>query len=454
MDMERVIDLKDKKALVVGLGRTGFATARFLVDKGAQVTVTDSREGAFIDGLDSLAEMGVAVECGSHNMESFLASDLIVVSPGVPYGLRHLREAREGGVATMSEIELASSFIDIPIVAVTGTNGKTTTTTLLGEIFAEEGKDVFVGGNIGTPLVEYLLSGRRGSAVILEVSSFQLEGIERFRPQVALLLNITEDHLDRHYTMDDYCDVKFRLFENQRESDVAIVNGDDPLIMSRMGDGKVSSRALTFSLTGRAGADIILSGDDIIYGGEEGEERYPTGSFKLKGRHNLENIMAAIVAARQSGISRESIVKAVESFNGLPHRMEAVREVGGVCYYNDSKGTNMGALLKSLEGVEGPVILIAGGKDKGGEYSVLKGAAAGKIKLLILIGEAKEKMRAAVGGAVEIVMADSLEEAVEIASSRCAPGDTVLLSPACSSFDMFNNFEERGEQFKRLVHNL
>ncbi|MFQ5329509.1 MAG: glutamate ligase domain-containing protein, partial [Thermodesulfobacteriota bacterium] len=170
--------------------------------------------------------------------------------------------------------------------------------------------------------------------------------------------------------------------------------------------------------------------------------------------HNLENIMAAIVAARQSGISRESIVKAVESFNGLPHRMEAVREVGGVCYYNDSKGTNMGALLKSLEGVEGPVILIAGGKDKGGEYSVLKGAAAGKIKLLILIGEAKEKMRAAVGGAVEIVMADSLEEAVEIASSRCAPGDTVLLSPACSSFDMFNNFEERGEQFKRLVHNL
>ncbi|MFQ5329718.1 MAG: Mur ligase family protein, partial [Thermodesulfobacteriota bacterium] len=183
--MERVIDLKDKKALVVGLGRTGFATARFLVDKGAQVTVTDSREGAFIDGLDSLAEMGVAVECGSHNMESFLASDLIVVSPGVPFGLRHLREAREGGVATMSEIELASSFIDIPIVAVTGTNGKTTTTTLLGEIFAEEGKDVFVGGNIGTPLVEYLLSGRRGSAVILEVSSFQLEGIERFRPQVA-----------------------------------------------------------------------------------------------------------------------------------------------------------------------------------------------------------------------------------------------------------------------------
>jgi len=452
--MKDMIDLKDKKALVVGLGRTGFATARFLVERGAEVTVTDGREGAAIEGIDVLEEMGVSVECGAHKVGTFIASDLIVVSPGVPYGLKQLCEARVRGVETMSEIELAASFIDIPIVSVTGTNGKTTTTTLLGEIFTEAGRAVFVGGNIGRPLVEYLLSEMRADTIILEVSSFQLEGIKKFRPKVAILLNVTEDHLDRHGNIDEYCGVKFRIFENQRESDVAVVNGDDPLIMSRIGADGLSSRVLSFSLTGRAGADIFLSGDEIIYGGEEGEERYPTGRFNLKGRHNLENIMAAIMAARQSGVSREGIVKAVECFNGLPHRMEAVREIGGVCYYNDSKGTNVGALLKSLEGVDGPVILIAGGKDKGGDYSPLKGAAAGKIKLLILIGEAQGKIRNAVGSAAEIVLAGCLEEAVEIAASRCAPGDTVLLSPACSSFDMFNNFEERGEQFKRLVHNL
>ncbi len=452
--MERVIDLKDKKALVVGLGKTGFATARFLVAMGARVTVTDRREGAAIEGIDSLEEMGVIVECGGHHMETFLGSDLIVVSPGVPYGLRHLREARDGGVETMSEIELASSFIDIPIVAVTGTNGKTTTTTLLGEIFSEEGREIFVGGNIGTPLVEYLLSGRRAEAIILEVSSFQLEGIKRFRPRVAILLNITEDHLDRYGSIDEYCEAKFRIFENQKGDDLAIVNGDDPLILSRIETVKVPPRVVPFSLAGSSGSGIFFRDGEIIYAGAEGEERYPTGRFKLKGRHNLENIMAAIVAARQSGISRETIVETVERFNGLPHRMEAVRKIGGVWYYNDSKGTNVGALLKSLEGVEGPVILIAGGKDKGGDYSLLKDAAAEKVKLLILLGEAKAKIRGAIGAAAETVPAGSLEEAVRIASSRCAPGDTVLLSPACSSFDMFKNFEDRGEQFKRLVHQL
>ncbi len=454
MDMGRVINLKDKKVLIVGLGKTGFATARFLVKMGARVTVTDRREGAVIEGIDSLEEMGVTVECGGHHMESFLGSDLIVVSPGVPYELRHLREARDGGVETMSEIELASSFIDIPIVAVTGTNGKTTTTTLLGEIFAAAGRDVFVGGNIGTPLVEYLLSGRRGSAIILEVSSFQLEGIMRFRPQVAILLNVTEDHLDRYASIDEYCEAKFRIFENQKESDLAIVNGDDPMIMSRIGAVKKPPTVVPFSLTRSSRSGIFFREGEIIYAGEEGEERYPTGKFKLKGRHNLENIMAAIGAARHLGISRETILKTVERFDGLPHRMEAVRRIGGVWYYNDSKGTNVGALLKSLEGVEGPVILIAGGKDKGGNYSLLKDAAAEKVKLLILLGEAKTKIRGAIGTVAETVLAGSLEEAVRIASARCTPGDTVLLSPACSSFDMFKSFEDRGEQFKRLVHQL
>ncbi|MCP3677586.1 MAG: UDP-N-acetylmuramoyl-L-alanine--D-glutamate ligase [Deltaproteobacteria bacterium] len=448
------MNLKDKKVLIVGLGKTGFATARFLVKMGARVTVTDRREGAVIEGIDSLEEMGVTVECGGHHMETFLGSDLIVVSPGVPYELRHLREARDGGVETMSEIELASSFIDIPIVAVTGTNGKTTTTTLLGEIFAAAGRDVFVGGNIGTPLVEYLLSGRRGSAIILEVSSFQLEGIKRFRPRVAILLNVTEDHLDRYASIDEYCEAKFRIFENQKESDLAIVNGDDPMIMSRIGAVKKPPTVVPFSLTRSSRSGIFFREGEIIYAGEEGEERYPTGKFKLKGRHNLENIMAAIGAARHLGISRETILKTVERFDGLPHRMEAVRRIGGVWYYNDSKGTNVGALLKSLEGVEGPVILIAGGKDKGGNYSLLKDAAAEKVKLLILLGEAKTKIRGAIGTVAETVLAGSLEEAVRIASARCTPGDTVLLSPACSSFDMFKSFEDRGEQFKRLVHQL
>ncbi|MFQ5586886.1 MAG: UDP-N-acetylmuramoyl-L-alanine--D-glutamate ligase [Thermodesulfobacteriota bacterium] len=448
------MNLKDKKVLVVGLGKTGFATARFLVEKGAHVTVTDSKDGETILGVDSLREIGVTIECGGHNADTFLSSDLIVVSPGVPYGLSLLREAREAGIETMSEIELAGRFIDVPIVAVTGTNGKTTTATLLGEVFNAAGREVFVGGNIGVPLIEYLLSGRRAETIVVEVSSFQLEGIGGFRPRVALLLNVTDDHLDRYPSIEEYCTAKFRIFENQKSDDVAVVNGDDPMIMSRMAEITERTRVVPFSLTGSSTEGLFYRDGEIVYAGEEGEERYPTEGFKLKGRHNLENVMAAIGAARQCGISREVIIETVERFGGLPHRMEAVRNIGGVTYYNDSKGTNVGALLKSLEGLEGPVILIAGGRDKGGDYSLLENTVREKLKLLILLGEAKEKIGSALGGVIETVGADSLEEAVRLASSRCAAGDTVLLSPGCSSFDMFKNFEERGEQFKRLVHRL
>ena len=449
-----IIDMKNKKVLVVGLGRTGFMTARFLVERGARVTVTDKRAGADIEGLASLEEKGVSIECGGHRSGTFLGADLIVVSPGVPYGLPLLAEARQGGVETMSEIELASRFIDCPIVAVTGTNGKTTTTTLIGELFAAAGREVFVGGNIGVPLVEYLFTDQRAETIILEVSSFQLEGIGTFRPHVAILLNITDDHLDRYASMEEYRKAKFRVFENQQRSDLAIVNGEDELIASGIEAVKSRTRTISFSRTGQGGDEIFLRGNDIVYAGDQGEELYPTDRLKLRGSHNLENIMAAIGAARYCGIPQKVVVQTVESFDGLPHRMEAVREIGGVQYYNDSKGTNVGALMKSLEGLEGPVILIAGGRDKGGDYAPLRDAAPEKLKLLILLGEAREKIRSAVGPAAETVPADSLEEAVRIASARCAPGDTVLLSPACSSFDMFSGFEERGERFKKLVNQL
>jgi len=329
----------------------------------------------------------------------------------------------------------------------------------------------FVGGNIGLPLIEYVLSEQPAEYLIVEVSSFQLEGVRNFRPHVAILLNITEDHLDRYTSFQEYSAAKFRLFENMNKGDYAIVNIDDPVIKSRLkaegvkgsrGQGSLEPsnprspepRLLPFSSSSVLKQGVYYKDGSIVYSVEGKREIYQTGNFKLKGVHNIENIMAAIAAAEACGIPKDIILKTIEGFKGLPHRMELIREINGASYYNDSKGTNIGALQKSLEGLSSPVILIAGGKDKGGDYTALNDLIKSKIKLLILLGEAKDKIRDAFKGFTDIVMVESLKQAVRTAYNRAENGDVVLLSPACSSFDMFKDYKERGEIFRKEVMRL
>jgi len=448
------IALRGKKVLVVGLAKTGISTARFLKHQGASVTATDILPASRIKGIDALHNTDVEIETGRHSLKHFLNADLIVVSPGISPDIEPLREARGKGIEIISEIELAFNFIEEPILAIAGTNGKTTTTTLIGKVLGDAGKRVFVGGNIGLPLIEYVMADKKADYLVAEVSSFQLEGIRRFRPHIAILLNITEDHLDRYASFDEYIVAKLRLFENMDKGDFAIINIDDPTIKSRISNLESQISILPFSSSTALKQGIYYKNGRIIYAVEGVEECYATGNFKLKGIHNMENIMAAIVAARICGVSKDKILKSIEEFNGLPHRMEFVKEINGVAYYNDSKGTNIGALQKSLVGMNSPVILIAGGKDKGGDYRVLKDLIRKKVKLLILLGEAKDKMKDALGDCTETRLVESLSEAVTVAAKRAAAGDVVLLSPACSSFDMFKNYEERGELFRREVMGL
>lgn len=443
-----------KKVLVVGLAKTGISTAKFLDEQGAIVTATDVSPASQIKGIDELKKIGIEVETSGHSLKHFLNADLIVLSPGVSPGIEPLQEARKKGIEIISEIELAYNFIKEPIVAIAGTNGKTTTTTLIGKILEAGSKKVFVGGNIGLPLIEYAAAGETADYLVVEVSSFQLEGIRKFRPHIAVLLNITEDHLDRYASFDEYAAAKFRLFENMKQGDVAVVNNDDAVINSKLKTQKSKFKVIPFSSSVRLKQGIYYSNGNIVYSFEGAEESYPTANFKLKGIHNIENIMASIAAAKACGIPRDLILKTIEGFKGLPHRMELVRERSGVAYYNDSKGTNIGALQKSLEGFNSPVILIAGGKDKGGDYRVLNDLIKKKVKSLILLGEAKNKIKNAFNGLTEIVMVDSLQDAVGKASAKAVKGDVVLLSPACSSFDMFKDYKERGELFRRLVEAL
>ena len=449
------IVLKGRKALVVGLAKTGISTAKFLMAQGAVVTTTDMLPASKIKGIDDLQGTGINVETGGHSVKNFLNADLIVLSPGVPPQIEPLKEARRKGIEIISEIELAYNFIKEPIVAIAGTNGKTTTTTLIGKIFEDAGKAAFVGGNIGLPLIEYVLSEQPAEYLIVEVSSFQLEGVRNFRPHVAILLNITEDHLDRYASFQEYAAAKFRLFENMNKGDYAIVNIDDPVIKSHVPNLKSQLiNVIPFSSSKALKQGIYYQDGSIVYSVGGNEETYPTRDFKLKGIHNIENIMAAIAAVKACAIPMGVILKTIEGFKGLPHRMELIRELNGVSYYNDSKGTNIGALQKSLEGLSSPVILIAGGKDKGGDYTALNDLIKSKIKLLILLGEAKDKIRDAFKGFTDIVMVESLKQAVRTAYNRAENGDVVLLSPACSSFDMFKDYKERGEIFRKEVMRL
>ena len=446
------MELINKKTLVVGLAKTGVACARFLASKGAQVTVTDMRSESVLAGqLAELAAFDISRELERHDEATFLNSDLIVVSPGVPMDLPQLVAAKLAGREIISEIELAWRFIDAPLAAITGTNGKTTTTTILGTIFKHNGYHTFVGGNIGNPLIELAESHQIYDQIVAEISSFQLEWITAFRPAVAALLNLSEDHLDRYPNYQAYIDAKLRIFENQTEDDFAVVNRDDALVWQHAKNLKAT--LFPFSRKIELDEGIFCKDGVITYRHNGHEECFPTAAIRLQGVHNLENIMAAVACALLLGCRPDETFETILCFEALHHRMEFVREVSGVRYYEDSKATNVGSVEKALESFT-DITLIAGGKDKGGAYAPLVPLVSERVRHLILIGEAAERMEQELGMLTDTRRAATLEDAVCIAAEITAAGGTVLMSPACSSFDMFRDYEERAQRFISAVKAL
>jgi UDP-N-acetylmuramoylalanine--D-glutamate ligase len=446
------MDLKDKKVLVVGLARTGEAVARFLVAQGARVVITDMKSPADLGpAVARLAGLPVGFELGYHDSASFRDADYIVVSPGVPMDISPLEKARANGKPVIAEIELASRYLDAPILGITGTNGKTTTTTLAGEILKGCGYATFVGGNIGRPLIDALNSEAPVERVVVELSSFQLEGIALFRPKVAVLLNISEDHLDRYATYEEYIAAKGRIFMNMGPKEYAVLNIDDERV-ARVAAG-LTCRVVPMSQQRELDEGIFSRPGEIVFRWNGRVQSFDTTGYQLKGVHNTENIMAALASTLLMGAEPDCAQAAVMAFRGLPHRMELVRTIAGVGWYEDSKATNVGSVEKALASFN-DITLIAGGKDKGGSYAPLADLVRQRVRHLILIGEAKERMTAELGALTDTRQAQTLAEAVTLAADLTAAGGTVLFSPACSSFDMFRDYEDRAEQFKSLVREL
>lgn len=441
-------DFNGKRVTVVGLARSGIAAARVLRDLGAMVTVTDKKPIAQLrDQLKALGSGFVKVAAGGHPDRIFIEADLIVLSPGVPK-LPQILEAKRHGVKVIGELELAWMLSDSPFIGISGTNGKSTVTTLVGMMLKKAGKEVLVAGNIGNALTEKPDLLRKQDWIVAELSSFQLEDIATFRPAIATILNVTQDHLDRYHDISEYAEAKANIFRNQTGQDILVLNFDDPIVKSMA--SRAVSQVIPFSRLEKTGG-VDVENEQILF---RGEPVCPVEDIKIKGVHNLENAMAAIGMAMAAGADKKSVQSVLKQFPGLEHRLEFVRNKNGVTYINDSKGTNVGAVVKSVEGFTNPVILIAGGLDKGSDFSPLFNLFRQKVKLLILIGKAADKMNQALGGSTEIIFAKSLEEAVQRAAIRAIPGDVVLLSPACASFDMFKDFEDRGRQFKMAVKSL
>lgn len=448
------MNLKDKKVLVVGLGKTGFSSAMFLKRRGAKIIVNDIRDISFFEREKEIFDKeGIDYFFGRHDKDIFLEQDLIIVSPGVSIKQEPFISAMEKGIELIGELELASRFISTPIIAITGTNGKTTTTTLLGEILKHAGIKVFVGGNIGIPLIDYAEDDSM-DLVVLEVSSFQLETIDHFHPYGGVVLNITPDHLDRYSSMEEYAETKMRLFERQETFDFAVLNSDDPWIM-KYKPGILSDIYL-FSTEKEVDKGAFYRDKKIYIRHPSLKEEYEISeeSIRLKGLHNMENVMSAVISALEVGVKIETIEEVLRRFEGLHHRVEFVDEINGVSFYNDSKGTNVGAVDKALASFDKPIILILGGKDKGGGYKFLEKQIKRIVKHVVALGEAKEKIYEDLHEIVPVEKVDSFESAVYKAYEKAEKGDIVLLSPACSSFDMFNSYTERGEKFVEIVKKI
>lgn len=464
--------IKGKKVTVVGLARSGVAVANFLASLGVKVFATDSKGPDAITSSIGKLDKSIELSLGGHPERIFLEPDFIVVSPGVPMDIRPLAIARERGIPVISELEFACLLTDLPFIAITGTNGKSTTTTLTDIMLRNSGFKTILGGNIGKALTEeiyklqFTVAGSQSTVdwIVAEISSFQLEGIDTFRPKIAVMLNITPDHMDRYRDMKEYISAKARIFENQGEGDFLILNADDPEIIKLYGSRFTvhdSRQPKVFYFSREREVEGIYLKNGTVYCNltDFGKRTFNSeligaDKIRIKGIHNLENAMASSAAAFLSGCNIEAIRKALREFGGLEHRLEFVDEIKGVRFVNDSKGTNVGAVIKSLESFKSPVILIAGGLDKASDFRILRYPAKEKVKSMILIGEAKNKIANALDGLTDISYAPTMEEAVRMAAEKGVPGDTVLLSPACASFDMFKDFEDRGRKFKEAVRSL
>jgi UDP-N-acetylmuramoylalanine--D-glutamate ligase len=447
------MELKDKRVLVVGLGKSGVASALFLKAQGARVTVSDAKSPEDLsDQIPVLLDQGITVETGGHGERTFREQDLIVVSPGVPVDAPLLVQARALGESVIGEIELAAQFLPGTIVAITGSNGKTTTTTLAGEILTASGFSALVGGNIGTPAISFADRATRDTVIVLEVSSFQLETIDKFRPRVAVVLNVTPDHLDRHRTVDAYVDAKARIFENQRGDDFAVLNADDSTCVAMA--ARTRAQVFWFSRQKEVERGAWVRDGNILFR-EKAQQReiMQVSEIPLKGAHNVENVLAAVCAGSLMGCAPEKIRKAVTSFRAVEHRLEYVATIRGVDYYNDSKATNVDATIKAIESFSANVHVILGGKDKGSDYSVLNDLLRQRVKRVYTIGAAAGKIESQIKG-VEVVHAETLENALRKANAAAEAGDVVLLAPACSSFDQFKSYEHRGQVFKEIVRGL
>ena len=448
------MELRGKRVLVVGLGKSGVASALFLKLRGARVTVSDTKtEDELRAEIPILLDHGITVETGEHGERTFHGQDLIVVSPGVSVDALPIVQARTSGEPIIGEIELAAQFLPGRIVAITGSNGKTTTTTLTGEILTAGGLPTLVGGNIGTPAISLVERAKPDHIIVLEVSSFQLETIQTFRPKMAVILNITPDHLDRHRTFAAYAGAKGRIFENQQADDFAVLNADDPNCVA-LAEG-IRAHICWFSRKKEVQQGASVQDGRIGFRDAGGKrEIMLVSEIPLKGAHNLENVLAAICAGALMGVKPEHIRRAVQQFKAVEHRLEYVATIRGVDYYNDSKATNVDATIKALESFPANIHLILGGKDKGSDYTVLNDLLRERVKRVYTIGAAAEKIESHIKGAAEIVPAETLDDAVRRAAAVAQAGDVVLLAPACASFDQFDNYEHRGRVFKEVVHTL
>ena len=450
------MELKNKRVLVVGLGKSGKSAALFLRDCGARVTVSDVRSAEALAGeIPALLDAGIMVETGGHGLLTFRRQDLIVVSPGVPCDTPELKQVRAFGLPIIGELELASRFLQGQIVAITGSNGKTTTTALLGKIFADAGGPTLVGGNIGTPVIDLIAQSTPQTTSVLEVSSFQLETVEQFRPHIAVVLNITQDHLDRHGTFENYAAMKARITAQQTAEDFFVLNAEDK--PTQMLAAKTKAQVFWFSGRRAIKQGAFVHGESIVFLPREGakpEPVMPLAEIPLKGAHNVENVLAAVCAARLGGVSAESIRASVAGFKAVEHRLEFVATLRGVSFFNDSKATNVDATKKALEAFPGGVHLILGGKDKNSDYTELADLLRARVKTVYTIGSAAEKIERHLAGVVKIVSAGTLDSAVRQAAQLAVAGDVVLLAPACASFDHFTGYEQRGRVFKDLVKQL
>ena len=447
------IELRKVRVLVVGLARTGVATALFCAKHNATVTATDMRsEGQLGDAPAKLREAGVKLELGGHQEKTYLAQDLIIPSPGVPADDPYLALALSKKITVWSEIELAYRFLEGEMIGITGSNGKTTTTTLVHHILQRAGRKTLLAGNVGTALISVVDQMNTSTWSVVELSSFQLELTDKFRPDIAVFLNLTPDHLDRHKTMEAYTAAKARIFTKQTELDAAVLNADDAPTVAL---APKKPQVFWFSRKSPVNQGACVKGEDIVVV-HHGKEEFvmKVADVPIAGGHNVENVLAAVTATRLAEVDAGTIGAAVQSFAGVEHRLELVAEIGGVRYYNDSKATNVDATLKALEAFPGGILIILGGKDKGSDYTVLQKPLREKAKLALLIGAAADKIDREIARSVAIERAETLERAVEIASHAAQPGDVVLLAPACASFDQFENYEQRGRVFKRLVEGL